>query len=308
MQFNGLLFFVIVICVGYLSVKSRLVPESATDVLPPLLLNVCFPAMLFTNFAGTDIQELIGVGVPTVIATLVFCLLPFFVSIALFRRVDADRRPILRYLSGIGNNSFVCIPLLSLFLSPNEMTVVFIHGAVVDFLIWGIHHQVFLGSSGSARRDIVRKVLLTPNLIAVAAGVLCSVFAVRLPEFLTDTLESIAAAVSPIALLFIGMLICRYGLFGWIKSRTAILYSLWKVLALPCIVFGALYFILPLKTACILAIALGSPAPITAVLWAKQYGKDTKLAVDCLIPSTILYFAVMGTVLALLLKSGVIGG
>ena len=76
---------------------------------------------------------------------------------------------------------------------------------------------------------------------------------------------------------------------------------------LPCIVFGVLYFILPLKTACILAIALGSPAPVTAVLWAKQYGKDTKLAVDCLIPSTILYFAVMGTILAILLKFGVIG-
>ncbi|MBQ3356516.1 MAG: AEC family transporter [Oscillospiraceae bacterium] len=307
MQFNGLLFFVIVICVGYLSVKSRLVPESATDVLPPLLLNVCFPAMLFMNFAQTEIQELIGVGVPTVIATLVFSLLPFLVSIPLFRRADAARRPLLRYLSGVGNTSFVCIPLMSLFLTKSEMSIVFIHGAVMDFLIWGVHHQVFLGTTEGSRRQIVKKVLLTPNLIAVAAGVLCSVFSVRLPAFLTYTLDGIAAAVSPIALLFIGMLICRYGLFGWVKSKTAILYSLWKVLALPCVVFAVLYFLLPFKTACILAILLGSPAPVTAVLWAKQYGKDTKLAVDCLIPSTLLYFAVMGTILAILLKSGVIG-
>lgn len=307
MQFNGFLFFVIVICVGYLSVKSRLVPESATDVLPPLLLNVCFPAMLFTNFAATDVHELIGVGVPTVIATLVFTLLPFFITLPLFRRVDASRRPILRYLSGIGNTSFVCIPLMSLFLTKSEMSVVFIHGAVMDFLIWGVHHQVFLGSTGGTRSQIVRKVLLTPNLIAVVAGVLCSVFAVQLPEFLTYTLDGVAASVSPIALLFIGMLICRYGLFGWVRSKTAILYSLWKVLVLPCIVFGVLYFLLPFKTACLLAILLGSPAPVTAVLWAKQYGKDVKLAVDCLIPSTILYFAVMGTILMLLLRFGIIG-
>lgn len=307
MQFNGFLFFVIVICVGYLSVKSRLVPESATDVLPPLLLNVCFPAMLFTNFAATDVHELIGIGVPTVISTLVFTLLPFFITLPLFRRVDASRRPILRYLSGIGNTSFVCIPLLSLFLTKSEMSVVFIHGAVMDFLIWGVHHQVFLGSTGGTRSQIVRKVLLTPNLIAVVAGVLCSVFAVQLPEFLTYTLDGVAASVSPIALLFIGMLICRYGLFGWVRSKTAILYSLWKVLVLPCIVFGVLYFLLPFKTACLLAILLGSPAPVTAVLWAKQYGKDVKLAVDCLIPSTILYFAVMGTILMLLLRFGIIG-
>lgn len=307
MQFNGFLFFVIVIAVGYFSMKCRLVPESATDVLPKLLLNICFPAMLFINFADTDARELVGNGVPTVIATLVFSLLPFFVSIVLLRKVGADRRPILRYLSGVGNNSFVCIPLLSLFLSKSEMSIVFIHGAVMDFLIWGVHHQIFLGSSGGNRRDIVKKVLLTPNLIAVVAGILCSVFSAELPGFLRYTFEGVAASVSPIALLFIGMLICRYGLFGWVKSKAAIVYSLWKVLALPCIVFGALYFILPLKHACILAILLGSPAPITAVLWSKQYGKDTKLAVDCLIPSTILYFAVEGTILMLLLQNGVIG-
>ena len=307
MQFNGFLFFVIVIAVGYLAMRVKLVPDSATDVLPKLLLNICFPAMLFINFADTDVQELIGNGIPTVIATLVFSLLPFFVSIVLLRKVDESRRPILRYLSGVGNNSFVCIPLLSLFLTKSEMSIVFIHCAVMDFLIWGVHHQVFLGSSGGGAKNIVKKVLLTPNLIAVVAGILCLVFSVQLPGFLRYTFEGVAASVSPIALLFIGMLICRYGLFGWIKSKAAILYSLWKVLALPCIVFGALYFILPFKTACILAILLGSPAPITAVLWSKQYGKDTKLAVDCLIPSTVLYFAVEGSILVLLLKFGVIG-
>ncbi len=308
MQFNGFLFFLIVIAVGYLAMKGRLVPESATDVLPKLLLNVCFPAMLFINFADTDIHELIGYGIPTVIATLAFSLTPFLISIPLLRNVEEGRRPILRYLSGVGNNSFVCIPLLSLFLAKSEMSIVFIHGAVMDFLIWGVHHQIFIGSTGGSRRDIVKKVLLTPNLIAVAAGILCSVFSAELPGFVRYTFEGVAASVSPIALLFIGMLICRYGLFGWIRSKAAILYSLWKVLALPCIVFGVLYFILPFKTACILAILAGSPAPITAVLWSKQYGKDTKLAVDCLIPSTVLYFAAEGSLLVLLLKSGVIGG
>ena len=307
MQFDGFLFFLIVICVGYFSVKCRLVPESATDVLPSLLLNVCFPAMLFMNFAGTDVHELITFGIPTVIVTLVFSLLPFFISIPLFRKVDESRRPILRYISGVGNTSFVCVPLLSLFLTKNEMSIVFIHGAVMDFLIWGVHHQVFIGSTEGGRRQIVKKVLATPNLIAVVAGILCSVFSVELPGFLSYTLNGVAASVSPIALLFIGMLICRYGLFGWIRSKSAILYSLWKVIVLPCIVFAVLYFILPFKTACILAILLGSPSPVSAVLWSKQYCKDTRLAVDCLIPSTILYFVVMGAVLVFLLKFSVIG-
>ena len=79
------------------------------------------------------------------------------------------------------------------------------------------------------------------------------------------------------------------------------------MLLLPCIVFAVLYFLVPLKTACILAVLFGSPAPLTAVLWCKEYGHDTALAVDCLIPSTILYFAVMGPLLAVLSHCGFIG-
>ena len=49
MQIDGLLFFVIAIAIGYLVLKIRLVPESAADILPSVLLNVCFPAMLFSS-------------------------------------------------------------------------------------------------------------------------------------------------------------------------------------------------------------------------------------------------------------------
>lgn len=306
MQIEGFLFFVILICIGYFSVKSKLVPESITDSLPALLLNVCFPAMLFVNFAATDKNELFHSGLPTVIVTLVFSLVPFLVSIPLTRKTDKDRRPLIRFLSGIGNTSFVCIPLCSLYLKPADLSIVFIHGAVMDFLIWGVHHQIFIGSGTENKKEIAKKVLTTPNLYAFLLGIACSAFSVKIPGFLQYTLDGLAASVSPIALLFIGMLISRYGLFGWVKSKFAILYSVCKVLLLPCISFAILYFILPLKTACILAILLGSPAPVTSVLWCKQYGKDTELAVNCLIPSTILYFAVMGIVLLLLSSAGVV--
>lgn len=307
MQFDGFLFFIIVITIGYLAVKIKLVPESITDSLPSLLLNVCFPAMLFVNFAASDKDELLHSGLPTVIVTLIFSLLPFIISIPLTRKTDLSRRPLIRYISGIGNTSFVCIPLLSLFLTSSEMSIVFIHGAVMDLLIWGVHQQIFIGSSSNSKKEMIIKVLKTPNIYAVILGICFSVFSIKIPGFLQYTLDGLAASVSPISLLFIGMLICRYGLFGWIKNKFAIFYSLYKVLLLPLIVFAALYFILPLKMAFILAIVLGSPAPISAVLWCKQYGKDTKLAVEALIPSTILYFAIMGPLLVILTSTGVLG-
>lgn len=305
MELNGILFFIIVILAGYLALRLKLVPAAAADVLPPLLLNVCFPAMLFLTFAQTGSDELLQAGLPTVIVTLVFTLLPFLASFPLFRNTEDSRRALLRYISGIGNTSFVCIPLLSLFLEGSALAIVFVHGAVMDLLIWGLHHQIFAGSAADSRL-LLKNVLATPNLIAVVAGLLCSAFQIQVPDFLLYTLEGLSATVSPLSLLFIGMLICQYGLWGWLRCKTAMYYTVWKVLLLPAAAFAVLYFLLPLDMACILAILLGSPAPVSAVLWCKQYGRDTRLAVNCLIPSTLLYFAVYGAVLVLLTKFGIL--
>lgn len=262
--------------------------------------------MVLKTFAQTDASRLLSTGLTTVATTLAFSLLPFFLGFAAFRRLDRDRAVQLRYLVGIGNTSFVCIPLLSCFLSDELMVIVFLHGAVLDFLIWGVHHQIFLGSGVRDRKLLVKKVLCTPTLIYLVLGIGLSACGVRLPSFVTYTLDALSAAVSPIALLFIGMLMCRYGLLSWRKNRLAVGYSVWKVLIYPCVVFAVLRFLLPTEQAIVLAILFGSPAPVTLVVWCKQYGKDPKFSVDCLIPSTILYLAVMGTALLLLTHYGIL--
>ncbi len=153
---------------------------------------------------------------------------------------------------------------------------------------------------------ILKKIFASPCLIAVVTGIVLSALGISLPGFVSYTLSALEAAVSPLALVFIGVLIARYGAFSWCKSGSAVLYSLWKVIALPLLVFACLYFFLPLESALIIAILLGSPAPISAVLWCKEYGRDAKLAVDCLIPSTLLYFLLMGSLLAALTRFGIL--
>ena len=300
MQIDGFLFFIIVIAFGYLAVKMKLVADSAADHLSGILLNLCFPAMLLKNFINTDTEQLLHSGLTAAIVSLVFSLLPFFVCLFVFRRAESEKKLLFRYILSVGNTSFVCIPLMSLFLNSEQMMIVIVHGAVMDILIWGVHHQLFLGSNSSNWKEIMKKIFSSPCLLAVLLGVILCIANVKLPSFLSYTIDALAATVSPLALLFIGMLICRYGLFGWIKCRDAIFNSLWRVIVYPCLVFAILYWFLPLQSALILAIVFGSPAPISAVLWCKEYGRDTRLVVNCLIPSTILYFLVMGTLLLIL--------
>ncbi len=305
MRIDGFLFFLIVIAVGYFAVKLRLVPDSAADALSSILLNLCLPAMLLNSFLRIDPRELLQAGSATVIVSLIFSLLPFAASHLLLRGRPGDERALFRYILSVGNTSFVCIPLLSLFLNDEQMLIVIVHGAVMDLLIWGVHHPLFLGSGVGDRRKRFLKILTSPCLIAVVLGIVLCVCGAELPSFLSYPLDALEATVSPLSLLFIGMLICRYGLLRR-PSEKAIAYSLWRVLVYPCVVFASIVWFVPLQTAILLAVLFGSPTPISAVLWCKEYGRDTRAVVDCLIPSTILYFLVFGTLLMCLTSFGIL--
>ncbi|MBE6985191.1 MAG: hypothetical protein E7434_06245 [Ruminococcaceae bacterium] len=306
MQLDGFIFFILMIAIGYTVTKIKLVGETAADSLSSVLLNVCFPAMVLKNFLNTNTEHLMQSGLASLIVSLICATLPSVIVYFLLRKAEPDRRTLFRYISGIGNTSFVCIPLFSLFLDADQMLIVIVHGAVMDILIWAIHHQLFLGSSAASKKQIMKKMFTSPCLIAVLLGIILCLAEVKLPSFLTYTINTVEAAVSPLALLFIGMLICRYGLLGWIKSKDAIIYSVLRVLVYPCLIFSVLYWILPLQTALILSMLFGSPTPITAVLWCKEYGRSTQLVVNCLIPSTILYFSVMGSALLLLTQFSIL--
>lgn len=306
MEFDGLLFFFLVILIGFLGAKSRLLPKSAADVLPAVLINICYPAMVLETFTTTDTEQLLTTGLPVVIATLVVTAVLFFGSLLVYRRVTPARRPLLCFITGIGNVSYVAIPLLSVFLGAEGMFIAVVHGAVQDFLIWSVYHQLFLTGGSGSKKEVIKKVVTSPCLIAAIVGLILALCRVTLPGFLQMTISRVNDMTAPVALLFLGMLIERHGLLNWRKDKFSMRFALGKVIVLPCTLFAVLYWVLPVQTALLLALLFGSPAPLTATVWAKQYGGDERFAVNCCICSTLLFLVFMSAALLLLKNFGIL--
>ena len=305
-QINGLIFFFLVIFIGYFATKSRLLPQEAADVLPAVLLNICYPAMILDTFIHIDTEALLHTGLPVALATLGVTAVLFFVALWLFRKQPAHRKPLLCIMTGIGNTSYVAIPLLSVFLPAEGMFVAIVNSAVQDILIWSLYHPLFLGSGTKNKKELLRKIFTSPCLIAVIVGVVLAACRVTLPAFLQVTVSRLSDTVAPIALLFLGALICRHGLFSWRKDRLAIVYSFAKVLLLPLVVYAVLRLFLPTSTTLLLAILFASPAPLTAVVWSKIYDSDEVFAVNGCISSTLLYLPIAAAALYLLSQMGLL--
>ena len=124
-MYDGILFFLFFLFLGYFLIKGKLLPEDSPPFLSSLLMTVCFPAMILKSFLSADIHSLFTTGLSTVIVTLLFSLLP--AGILLFRKKPMIHGNLFPFICGIGNVSFVCIPLLSLFLTSEQMLPVYLH-------------------------------------------------------------------------------------------------------------------------------------------------------------------------------------
>ena len=68
---SGLVFLLLTVAIGYFAVKTRLIDPGATRILPQILFQICYPAMILETFSGIDLDYLLGSGLPVAIATVV---------------------------------------------------------------------------------------------------------------------------------------------------------------------------------------------------------------------------------------------
>ncbi len=306
MQLEELVFFIAAIAAGYFAARFRFVSEDTENILPQVLIHVCYPAMILTSFSQIDLHTLLATGATVLIATLAITLALYLLSGVLFRKAPADRRPLQRFQAGIGNVAYVAIPLLSVFLNPSAIPIAMIHGSAQDLLIWSLYYPLFVGAGRSSAKDVLKKLFTAPCIIALLLGILLKVLNVSIPELLLPTIEKIGAAAAPLALIYLGLMIHRFGLFRWVRNAAAIRYSVYKVLLLPLAVALLLLPFCDRQTAILLAILFGSPAPIMSIIWSGNYGGDVPYAIDCCIGSTLLYLVLMSLACFLLTGFGVV--
>ncbi len=301
-MFDGVFYVIIMIALGYFLIRSKVLPSESRPHLSSILMSLCFPAMILKSFAAVDPRELLSTGLSTLIVTVIFSLLP--AAILLLKKNKGPLHSLYSFICGIGNVSFVCIPLLRLFLTDAEMVAVYLHVSIQDLLIWALFHPAFAGS----QRPRQWKALLTePCLLAVFAGLILCFTNISLPGVLSMPIDALDACVSPLALIFLGMTIGQYGFSPSKAGKIPLFYTLYKVMAYPLLIFLILLPFLPLKLALLMAILFGSPAPVAGVVWMQKYTDDPTPATACLIPSTILYYVLYTPVLLLLCHLGLFG-
>jgi predicted permease len=215
--------------------------ESWSTVLNSYALKIGFPALIFaalakTNFNLTEEADLILANSALLLGSFALVLL----ASKIFKLKEKLTRTLFICL-GFGNVAYLGIPTLTQISGNEILPTASLIVAVHLFWVFTIGIGYLECSRIKCKKDLTKEIFLklikNPLLIAVVAGILFGKLQIPIPEVIGQSIDMIAASVTPVVLLVIGLFIGKSKLDQIKKWLPALAFSATTLLALPALMF-----------------------------------------------------------------------
>lgn len=285
--------------VGYVCYKKRIITSRGAAQLTNLLLYIVGPCLIIAALQA-DSE---GVSTGKILLTILLFLAGMIAVAAamqlVFRRQTRARAGMLRYGAVYSNCGFMGLPLAQAILG--SAGVVYASACVVAFnLLTWTHGYIILGGAGEDRRQMLRKALLNPGTISFAIGLPLYALSVSLPEPLVQTLDSIGAMNTPLAMIVVGTYLAKLNLRDVFSDREVYLVTALRLVMVPVAFLLLLWLLRPDPVVMVTtALLMAAPVGMNSVLFAIKLGNDTQLACKMIALSTLLSILTMPVIAVL---------
>lgn len=312
LDFTGFFYMVItmfiVLIVGFVLGKIRVIDESASKSLSKLILTVAQPALIIGSITSKSYSvenlklALLGVG----FSLLLHCVMALVARLLCIWIKDFDQKKITEFAMVFGNTGFLGIPLFTVLFPENGAFVSSFFIVGFNILLWIIG----LGIIARGREDIkltAKKIFINKGTVASLIGFViflipaipaCNAFV--LPTFISTAINYISGLCTPISMLLAGALIARKSI-KTIFSNIKIYYLMGLRLILLPIIFCFLFKIVGLSDFWVifLTVALGLPSATSTITFAEVYETSPEYAAQCVGASTLFSIATMPCIVLL---------
>ena len=259
--FQKIAVMLLMVLMGFALVKAKLLKSEQSVVLSVVNLYVACPCMILSAYQLDYTPELMkGLVIAFVAAVLVHVVYIFMTKpVGRALKLDEIDRASLIYTNA-GN---LIVPLVSSML-PKEY-VFFCSGfvAVQTIMVWA--HLP--GMITSDFKFNIKKILLNPNFLAIAAGVIFFAGRIKFPTIVANTVDTMGGAIGPICMVMIGMLMADVDLKAIFTDLHSYLICFLRLIAYPLVVILIIWAcritkIMPLSHDVLIVTVLGAAAPI----------------------------------------------
>lgn len=280
------------VAVGVIVRHLRWIEGPAEPSLIRLVVNVCFPCLVFESILGnTAVQEPGNLLLPPLLGFAVTALslrLCLAAGSALGLTVGHGLRTF-AVTTGICNYGYLPIPIMAAIWGRESQGVLLVHNAGVELAMWTVGVLVLNGLSW---REGWKK-LLNPVVITLVAAVVINLagLAPYIPGLVMQVVHSLAVCAIPLGLITVGVNLANYiGEPGALFERKITLASCaLRLGVLPVLILCAARWLpcsIELKR--VLVVQAAMPAAVFPIVLARHYGGQPLTAVQVVLGTTAL--------------------
>jgi len=288
---NVLLVFVLLLVPGFFSAKKKYITSHQVDGLSFMTVNFLWPALIIDVMSNVEFsQEMIEILGYTAILSLAY----YFVigTCAWFywkvRKSPKQLQGILTFATTITNTGFIGIPLISIALGEEAVFIAAIAEVVNDLVVFTVGLMV-MRSGQPGKKGIDLKAMFSPGFLSVIAGLLIFALRIPLPDCLSQTLEYMSNAVTPVVMFLLGAQIAEINLKEVLKNKKILEVIGLRLLVVPAIFTVVLLLLFPERTLAnqVMIMMAAMPTASCLAIFSRTYNLDYKFATTCTMSTTL---------------------
>ncbi len=286
----------LLIGVGFLCGKTKLLNENAAKKMTDLVLYIVTPCVMINAFQREfNSDMLLNLGITALCSALIMTGSIFAVNI-IIKDKDIARRKVLRFGTVFSNCGFMSLPLQSAILGKDGVFYGSVFVAVFNIIIW----TYGLFSMSGRKSDLsVKKLLLNPGVLGVIAGLLLFLMSVELPSVLASPVEYLANLNTPVPMIIIGFYLAGANLKKVFSDKWAYVSMSLRLIFIPILSIFAMYAC-GVRGDILVSCSIASCAPVaaTTTMFATKFKADVELSVGLVSATTLLSVATMPIIIS----------
>lgn len=292
------LILLILISVGFILTKKKLLNEQSAKGITNLVLYVVSPCVIVDCFAKYEYtKEALNSLITGAIIVVLLHVLFIAISMIFLRDKDVSALRVIRFGAIFSNCGFMSLPLQQAILGDTGLFLGATYVAMFNLITWT--YGLWL-MSGDKKQLSIKKLVLNPGLIGFIAGVIIFLFSIKLPDIVMKPVGYFAALNTPLPMLLIGSYLAGAKLLDAIKNKKCMLAVAFKLLVIPVAGLTAMY-LCGVRGDMLIAMTIASSAPIATIttMFAEKFNCNTKLSASMASISTVLSLITMPIIITI---------
>lgn len=279
----------LLMAVGVVLRKMNIITKEGKGMLTDLVIDLILPCNIISAFYMPMDHSVFVSGVEILIISILIQIFCTFISGILYRKVPKEKRMVLQYATVCSNAGFLGNPVAEGLYGSVGLLYASVYLIPQRIVMWSAGVSYF--TECPSKKEVVKKVLKHPCIVAVEIGIVLMVTQVQLPGFLSSAIENVGGCTTAITMMLIGTILTDVDM-RHILTRTTVTYSFIRLAFIPAVVFAGCWLANIDSVVAGVSVTLAAmPAGTTTAILAMKYHGDEEFATQSVVLTTMLSMA-----------------